>query len=101
MEGVSARLGEVLDRLELRPPVVPVVANGSGLPMSTVADIRRELSHHVERPVNWTRSVQEMVNLGATTFVEVGPGSVLSGLIKRIDRNATVLGPGDFGLPSE
>jgi [acyl-carrier-protein] S-malonyltransferase len=101
MSRVSAQLGEIIDQLPLRPPRVPVVANGSGLPMTTVDEIRKELAHHVERPVNWTRSVREMVNLGATTFVEVGSGQVLAGLIKRIDREVTILGPGDLGLPRE
>jgi [acyl-carrier-protein] S-malonyltransferase len=80
---------------------VPVVANATGAAMHTVEEIRQELAHHVERPVNWTRSVREMLDAGVATFVEVGPGQVLSGLIRRIDRDAVVLGPGDFGLPAD
>jgi len=82
-----------------RPPQIPVVANASGRAMLSVDEIRQELAHHVERPVNWTRSVRSMVEAGASTFVEVGPGQVLSGLIKRIEREAATLSPADFGLP--
>lgn len=101
MARASAQLGELLARLPLRPPQVPVVANVTGRAMVTVEEVRQELAHHVERPVNWTRSVVEMVNAGAGTFIEVGPGQVLSGLIKRAHREATTLGLGDFGLPTE
>ena len=101
MARASAQLGELLDRLPLRPPRVPIVANGTGRAMTTVEEVREELAHHVERPVNWTRSVQEMVNVGAGPFVEVGPGQILSGLIKRINRDVRTLGLADLGLPTE
>lgn len=94
MAEVSIRLDEILDSLPLADPAVPVVGNVSGAPMRTVADIRTELSRHLESPVNWTRSVESMIALGATTFVEPGPGQVLSGLIKRISRDVTII-PGD------
>jgi [acyl-carrier-protein] S-malonyltransferase len=56
----------------------------------------------MERPVQWTRSVETMLAAGIRTFVELGPGSVLQGLIKRIDREATVSGLAEvgIGLPS-
>lgn len=101
MARVSSQLAEPLDRLPLLPPRVPIVANGSGRAMTTVDEVRQELAHHVERPVDWTRSVREMIEIGATTFVEVGPGQVLAGLIRRISREVTMLGLGDFGLPME
>jgi [acyl-carrier-protein] S-malonyltransferase len=59
------------------------------------------LADHVERPVNWTRSVREMVEAGASTFVEIGPGQVLSGLIRRINRDVATLSLADFGLPED
>jgi [acyl-carrier-protein] S-malonyltransferase len=101
MSRASLQRGEMLHRLPLQAPRVPVVANATGAAMHTVEEIRHELAHHVERPVNWTRSVREMLDAGVATFVEVGPGQVLSGLIRRIEREATVLGPADFGLPSD
>jgi [acyl-carrier-protein] S-malonyltransferase len=99
MAEASAGLSPVLAALPLRPPSAPVFANATGLPMTTVAEIREELARHVERPVNWTATIREMVVAGATAFVEVGPGQVLTGLIKRIERDVATFGLGDFGLP--
>ena len=100
MEHAAVQLGDILNRVPFRPPQVPVVANASGRAMVTVDEVRQELAHHVERPVNWTRSVRSMVEAGAGTFVEVGPGQVLSGLIKRIERDVVTLSLADFGLPT-
>lgn len=105
MADVSTRLNEILDSLPLAEPEVPVVGNVSGAPMTTAAEIRTELSQHLERPVNWTRSVEAMIGLGATTFVEPGPGSVLAGLIKRISREVTTIAgdrliSGELALPA-
>jgi len=91
MANVSARLNEILDGLPLADPKVPLIGNVSGAPMTTVAEIRTELSQHLERPVNWTRSVESMIALGATAFVEPGPGTVLAGLIKRISREVPTI----------
>jgi [acyl-carrier-protein] S-malonyltransferase len=98
MAHASAQLGELVERVPLRAPQAPVVANATGQALTTVQEIRDELAHHMERPVDWTGSVRAMVDAGATTFVDVGPGQVLTGLIKRIDRDAKTLGLGDLGL---
>jgi [acyl-carrier-protein] S-malonyltransferase len=101
MARASASLRDILSRLPLGTPQIPVVANVTATAMLTAEDVRQELAHHVERPVNWTRSVAEMVNSGATTFIEVGPGQVLSGLIRRINRDVTTLSLTDLGLPAD
>jgi [acyl-carrier-protein] S-malonyltransferase len=101
MARASASLRDIMSRLPLGAPQIPVVANVTATAMLTVEDVRQELAHHVERPVNWTRSVAEMVNSGATTFIEVGPGQVLSGLIRRINRDVTTLSLTDLGLPAD
>jgi [acyl-carrier-protein] S-malonyltransferase len=98
MAHASTRLADLIGGIPLRAPRLPIVANTSGRPLTTVEEIRAELAHHVERPVQWTRSVQSMIDAGAETFVEVGPGQVLSGLIKRISRDVRTLGLGDLGL---
>jgi [acyl-carrier-protein] S-malonyltransferase len=92
MAEVSTRLNEILADLALANPTVPVVGNVSGTPMMTVAEIRTELSQHLVRPVRWTQSVETMIALGATTFIEPGPGQVLAGLIKRISRDVAIVG---------
>ncbi len=91
MGRVSSQLGDLLSRVPLRTPQIPVVANITGQVITSLDEIRNELSTQVEKPVNWTRSVGEMVNAGATTFVEVGPGQVLGGLIRRISKDVRVL----------
>ncbi len=89
-------LGEVLAHVPLRDPVVPVVANITGQVLHTAEEVRRELAQNVIKPVNWTGSVLEMVNGGGRTFVEVGPGKVLSGLIKRISDDAHAVNVQEF-----
>ena len=101
MARASSQLGELLARVPLLAPQIPVIANVTGNALTTVDEVRQELAHHIERPVNWTRSVCGMVNSGVGTFVEVGPGDVLSGLIKRVSRDVTTLGLRDFGLSSD
>jgi len=98
MSRVSSQLGDLIGKLPMRAPHIPVVGNVTGQAITTVEGVRRELAHHVERPVNWTRSVREMVDEGATTFVEVGPGQVLSGLIRRISRDVKTVSLQDLGL---
>lgn len=99
MAEASAQFAPMLAALPLQPPSAPVYANATGLPMTTVPEIHAELARHVERPVNWTATIQQMAAAGVTSIIEAGPGQVLSGLIKRIDRNVATFGLGDFGLP--
>lgn len=98
MADASRALRVILDGLDLREPTVPIVGNVSAAPIATVADLRAELAHHVERPVNWTGSVRTMIDLGATSFVELGSGSVLAGLIKRINGDVRTVGLADLGI---
>jgi [acyl-carrier-protein] S-malonyltransferase len=90
----AARVGET----NLSDPEVPVVANGSAQPMRTAAEVAAEISAQMAAQVDWTGSVRTMLGMGVSTFIDVGPGAVIAGLIKRIDRDATVLGPADLGL---
>lgn len=98
MQDASAQFAAVVAQTTLREPAVPVVANVSAEPMTDVAGIREELSRQIASPVNWTGSVRRMIEEGVTTFIELGPGQVLTGLIKRIDRSVQAVGLGDLGL---
>jgi [acyl-carrier-protein] S-malonyltransferase len=99
MADASGQLAREIANAPMSAPRVPVIANASGDALSTVEQVRAELEHHVENPVNWTTTIRRMGEMGVTTYIEIGPGAILSGLIKRIDREATLLGIGDFGLP--
>ncbi|NPV57273.1 MAG: ACP S-malonyltransferase [Anaerolineae bacterium] len=85
-----------LDRALAASPVkeasVPLCANVSGQVITGAADIRAELAGQLCSPVQWTRSVRAMTALGATRFIEIGAGSVLQGLIRRIEAGAVCTG---------
>jgi [acyl-carrier-protein] S-malonyltransferase len=91
METVAARLEEVLAALPLKKAEVPVICNMSAEETTDAEEIRRLLVKQLTHPVKWTRSMQRMVALGVDRMVEVGPGRVLCGLMRRIDRTVEVL----------
>jgi [acyl-carrier-protein] S-malonyltransferase len=91
MARAAAQFAELVNRLPLRQPRVPVVANITGQILTSADDVRRELADHILRPVQWTASVVEMVTRGSAAFLEIGPGQVLSGLIRRISQEVAVI----------
>jgi [acyl-carrier-protein] S-malonyltransferase len=88
----------VIDQIDLKEPSIPMIGNVSAQPLTTVDGIREELREQMERPVDWTGTILTMVALGVRSIVEIGPGTVLTGLTKRIDRNLNGVGIGDLGL---
>jgi [acyl-carrier-protein] S-malonyltransferase len=98
MERAAHQLNELIEKMPLRDPEVPVVANITGKLLTSVEDVRAELSQHVLMPVQWTNSVSGMVEGGVNTFLEVGPGHVLSGLIRRIRKDVKTIASKDYGL---
>jgi len=84
MEPAADKLAAVLANVQVRDAQVPVVANVSARPVTAAADITDSLVRQVAAPVLWEDSVAWMVEQGVTTFVEIGPGKVLFGLIKKI-----------------
>ncbi len=91
MARAAAQFAEIVARLPLRQPRIPVVANITGQILTSADDIRKELADHILKPVQWTASVVEMVARGSAEFLEIGPGQVLSGLIRRISQDAHVV----------
>lgn len=92
MVPVAARLKELFDEIKFSDPTVPVVANYTALPVSTAEEVKEALYHQTYSPVLWTRSVEHMSKKGITAYVEVGPGGVLKGLVKKIDPKGSVFG---------
>jgi len=86
MVPAGERLGEVLAAVKLAEMSIPVVTNVEATANADSARVRDLLVAQVSAPVRWDDSVREMVRLGVTSFVEIGPGKVLSGLVKRIDK---------------
>ena len=79
----------------LRDPTIPVVANATAEPVTSADELRELLARQLTGRVRWTESVRRMVALGVDTFIEVGPGTVLSGLIKRSVEGTRVLSAAD------
>jgi [acyl-carrier-protein] S-malonyltransferase len=80
--------------VSIRPLRTPLIANVTAEPLVASSDVRRELVAQVVAPVRWIASVQRMARDGVTTFLEIGPGKVLKGLIRRIVPHAHALSIG-------
>jgi [acyl-carrier-protein] S-malonyltransferase len=98
MANASKQFAGVVAAAPINDPEVPVIANVTAQPLKTAADIRTELSYQIERPVNWTGSVRTMVDMHIDTVVEIGPGTVISGLVKRITADVPTYTIADLGL---
>lgn len=96
MESAKQGLKAALDKTEIRDATIPVYANVTAKPVLKSNDIRDLLCQQLTSPVRWHETVANMAADGASTFVEVGPGKVLQGLVKRIDGNVTVQGVEKF-----
>ncbi len=88
-------MSDIIATLSFHDPVVPIVANTTAQPMTTAEMVKTELLRQLCNGIEWQRSIEFMVSEGVDTFIEIGPGSVLSGLIKRIDKNVKTLNIGD------
>ncbi|MCC6906145.1 MAG: ACP S-malonyltransferase [Anaerolineae bacterium] len=86
MTQAQAQFRMALDATPFSQPVLPVVANTTARPLSTVEEVRAELNAQLTSRVRWTESMQAMIADGVTTFIELGSKDVLTGLLKRIDR---------------
>jgi [acyl-carrier-protein] S-malonyltransferase len=80
-----------------RDPAVPLLANADARPIETAEGCRAELVEHLTAGVDWIRIVERISAAGVTTFIEIGPGRVLTGLIKRIAPDAEVIPANDLG----
>ena len=85
MEPVRPALAEALDAVPVSAPRVPVYANATAAPVASPDEVREALVAQVAAPVLWGGSVRAMIGSGAARFIEVGPGKVLAGLMRRID----------------
>jgi [acyl-carrier-protein] S-malonyltransferase len=93
MEETSNKLAEFLfvGEIEMKDPTIPVISNADAMFLTTVDGIKAALVSQLKGPVLWEDSIAAMEREGFDTFIEVGPGRVLSGLIKRISRDVKIL----------
>ena len=88
MEPAKTKLAAAIENTSIQNPICPVYQNVVAIGITDAATIKTNLIAQLTAPVRWTQSVQQMLNDGASSFVEVGPGNVLQGLVKKIDRSA-------------
>ena len=91
MDPVIREFGQVLDSFDFKTPRIPIVSNVTGLPLTVGAQFREELLSQLRRCIQWQTSVEYMTSQCVTTYYEIGPGTVLSGLIKRISPDAQTI----------
>jgi [acyl-carrier-protein] S-malonyltransferase len=95
MAPAADALRRAIDATTIKEPAVPVIGNVQALPLESVAAIGQDLADQLMAAVRWTESMRYLVEQGVDTAVEIGPGGVLSNLMKRIDRTVKRLAVGD------
>ena len=92
MEPAREELAAAIESTTFSKPICPVYQNVDALPVSDPGVIKQNLIAQLTAPVKWTQIVKNMISDGATSFTEVGPGSVLQGLVKKVDRAMSTIG---------
>jgi len=96
MADASRRLAELLDKIKFKNPTVPIVNNADAMFLNNIDSIKRSLVRQLNSPLLWEDSIRVIADSGIDTFVEIGPGKTLSGLIKRIEPSAKVFNVEDI-----
>jgi [acyl-carrier-protein] S-malonyltransferase len=91
MESAYEKLGAVLAHVPIQPPRFPVISNVTGMEVTTPIEIRRTLQDQVTGTVRWVDCIERLVALGCDFFIELGPGGVLAGLLRRIRKELDVI----------
>ena len=91
MEQASKKLGELIDEIELKNPFIPIVNNAEAKFLYQSDEIKTSLIRQLNSPLLWEDSIKTITDHGINTFMEIGPGKVLSGLIKRISPESKIL----------
>ncbi|WP_394185533.1 ACP S-malonyltransferase [Metabacillus halosaccharovorans] len=90
MKPAAEKFDQILSEINFNDASTPVIANVTAKPVESHEQIKDLLVKQLYSPVRWEESIRTMVQNGVTTFVEIGPGKVLTGLVKKIDRSASV-----------
>ncbi len=94
MAPAAPALAQAIAFADVGDPAIPLIANSTAQPVTTAEELRAELAGQIAAPVRWTKTIEWMHDQGITTFVEIGQGQVLTGLVRRIAKGATVLNVG-------
>jgi len=96
MQPTVEGMAQAISHVDFQLPQVPIVANSTAQPLTKPDEVKEELLQQLCHCVQWQPSVEYMVGVGISTFIEIGPGQVLSGLIKRISNEVQVLNMSDL-----
>jgi len=95
MQPAVPGMSAVLDKVNFKDPAIPIIANVTAQPLTKAGQFRDELINQLTSSVQWQKSVEYMLGQGVKSFIEIGPGKVLAGLIRRISRDAEMVNIGD------
>lgn len=95
MKPAAEKFRHILDEIQVNDAEIPVIANVTADELTSSDEIKEKLIQQLYSPVLWEDSVQKMISLGVDTFIEIGPGKVLSGLVKKIDKNVKIFAVSD------
>ena len=87
MKPAREKLAKAIEETDIQNPICPIYQNAVARGVTDSEEIKKNLIAQLTAPVKWTQSVRQMITDGATEFIEIGPGKVLTGLVKKIDRN--------------
>ena len=87
MKTAQFGLNQIIEKMTFNNSIIPIIGNVSAKMLLSVEEIREDLNNQLTSPVLWTKTIQSLIDLGVTKFIEIGNGSVLCGLIKRIDNH--------------
>ena len=93
MSEAKVELSKAIGETSFKKPICPIYQNVNGIGETSVEKIKENLILQLTSPVKWTQSINQMINDGATEFIEIGPGKVLQGLIKKINREMITSSP--------
>lgn len=92
LSDAGAQMAQLIDAAPFADAQIPVYQNTTATPATRAEELRAALRPQMTSAVNWTATIQNMIGDGATKFIELGPGNVLAGLVKRIDKSVEVVG---------
>jgi [acyl-carrier-protein] S-malonyltransferase len=96
MEPARAELAKAIEQTEIRKPKCPIYQNVTARPETDPEEIKKNLVAQLTGAVKWTQTVNNMIASGVDSFTEIGPGAVLQGLVKKVDRKMVTAGIGTY-----
>ena len=95
MQPAVDRMSQILPTITFQDPSIPIIANTTAQPLTNGEQLKEELINQLRNSVQWQQSIEHMINNGVSSFIEIGPGKVLTGLIKRISLDVETRNIGD------